>query len=90
MNDKIHRNQSTLHSLKRENRIKAKTLDTYFNYVIKMPDQGDPSKYVKCNHCFKFFANLDFLRKHYAKRHPNENFDMEFPDGASSKPGQNE
>tara|TARA_B110000285_G_C15050686_1_gene576813 strand:+ start:436 stop:639 length:204 start_codon:yes stop_codon:yes gene_type:complete len=44
-----------------------------------VPKDGDHSQAVKCNHCSKFFASTDFLKKHYAKKHPEANYNADFP-----------
>lgn len=44
-----------------------------------MPKEGDHSQAVKCMHCNKFFASMDFLKKHYGKKHPDKNIDADFP-----------
>lgn len=79
--DKIQRYNTELSNLKKENQIKQKTLATY-EYLIKVPKEGDHANAMKCNHCAKFFANDGFLRKHYAKKHPEKDFEKEYPSPA--------
>ena len=76
--EKTQRYNTELFNLKKENQIKSKTLATY-EYLIKIPKEGDTSQAMKCSHCQKFFASEQYLRKHYQKRHPDANYDAEYP-----------
>ena len=76
--EKIRKCDDQLKRLRTENQIKQKTLATY-EYLIKIPKDGDNSQAVKCKHCPKFFASEQFLKNHYAKRHPGEHFENDFP-----------
>lgn len=60
--------------------MKAKTLATY-EYLIKIPKDGDNSQItaMKCNHCNKFFESEAYLKKHYQKKHPEADFQHDFP-----------
>jgi len=44
-----------------------------------MPKDGDHTKAVTCRHCRRTFASDHFLRKHYGRRHPEKDFDKEYP-----------
>ena len=59
-----------LSTLRHERDLKEQTLRTY-SYLLQVPKDGDHSSAVKCPHCSKFFASEDFLKKHYAKKHPD-------------------
>lgn len=79
--DRIQKYNTELSNLKKENQIKQKTLATY-EYLIKVPKEGDHAQAMKCKHCAKFFANEQFLRKHYVKKHAKIDFEQEFPSPA--------
>lgn len=34
---------------------------------------------MKCNHCAKFFESETYLKKHYQKKHPQQDYEVEFP-----------
>ena len=76
--EKIQTYNIELSNLKKENQIKAKTLATY-EYLIKIPKEGDHSQAIKCRHCQKFFASEQYLRKHYTTKHANIDYEKEFP-----------
>ena len=58
--------------LKKELRLKQKTLSTY-EYLLKLPaEQG--SEFYKCKQCTKFFISKKYLQKHYSRTHPNTDF----------------
>ena len=58
--------------LKKELRLKQKTLSTY-EYLLKLPaEQG--SEFYKCKQCTKFFINKKYLQKHYTRTHPKNDF----------------
>jgi hypothetical protein len=82
--EKIQRYNTELSNLKKENQIKQKTLATY-EYLIKIPKEGDSSQAMKCTYCSKFFASEQYLRKHYSKRHPEADYEAEFPNKATVK-----
>ena len=53
-----------------------------YEYLIKVPKEGDHTEAMKCNHCGKHFLGEQFLRKHYAKKHPEKNYDVDYPSKA--------
>lgn len=58
--------------LKKELRLKQKTLSTY-EYLLKLPaEQG--SEFYKCKQCTKFFISKKYLQKHYVRAHPKNDF----------------
>lgn len=70
--DQIKRQLEENQVLKKEVRLKQKTLSTY-EYLLKLP--SDESSFVyKCKHCDKYFVSKKYLQKHYAKAHPNIDF----------------
>ena len=79
--EKIQRYNTELSNAKKENKIQAKTLATY-EYLIKLPKEGDHTQVIKCRHCDKFFASEHYLRKHYASKHPEIDIDKELPSRA--------
>lgn len=46
---------------------------------MEVPREGDLTKAMTCKHCGRVFASEAFLRKHYARRHPEEDFDRDYP-----------
>ena len=40
---------------------------------------------MTCKHCQRTFASESFLRKHYGRRHPEANFDHDYPSKAEQK-----
>ena len=69
-------------ALKHELLQKSKVIETY-EYLMRLSKDGANdaiAAYHKCKHCNKFFASRDFLRKHYAKAHPEVNFERECPE----------
>lgn len=61
--------------------MKEKTLQTY-KYLLEAPNQAtqnDLSQAVKCVQCGRMFASMNFLKKHYERRHPNANFERDYP-----------
>jgi len=79
--EKIQKYNTELSNAKKENRIQQKTLATY-EYLIKLPKEGDHSQAIKCSHCQKFFASESYLRKHYSTKHPNVDIEKELPSRA--------
>lgn len=43
------------------------------------------SKAMTCKQCQRTFASESFLRKHYGRRHPEANFDHDYPSKAEQK-----
>ena len=76
--EKILKYNNELSTLRHERDLKEQTLRTYA-YLLQVPKEGDHSKAVKCPRCSKFFASADFLKKHYAKKHPEADFAADFP-----------
>ena len=74
--DAIKRQQTENTVLKKELRLKQKTLSTY-EYLLKLPaEQG--SEFYKCKQCTKFFINKKYLQKHYTRTHPKTDFYTDF------------
>ena len=47
---------------------------------MEVPEQGgDLGTAVTCKQCGRTFASATFLRKHYARRHPDKDYDYDFP-----------
>ena len=70
--DLIKKQQTENIVLKKELRLKQKTLSTY-EYLLKLPaEQG--SEFYKCKQCAKFFISKKFLQKHYGRSHPKTDF----------------
>jgi hypothetical protein len=76
--EEIRLKNTLIGNLKRENAIKQRTLQTY-KYLMEVPKEGDLSKAMTCPHCGRVFASAQFLRKHYERRHPDQDFDRDFP-----------
>ena len=74
--DAIKKQQTENTVLKKELRLKQKTLSTY-EYLLKLPaEQG--SEFYKCKQCAKFFISKKYLQKHYARTHPKTDFYTDF------------
>ena len=72
MRDAIKKQVTENSVLKKELRLKQKTLSTY-EYLLKLPaEQG--SEFYKCKRCNKFFISKKYLQKHYARAHPDIDF----------------
>ena len=83
--DQIQKYNTEISNLKKENQMKQKTLATY-EYLLKIPKDGQPSHLaMKCSHCSKFFESEHYLRKHYEKKHPDIEFDQDFPSKVTVK-----
>ena len=68
----IKKQQTENSVLKKELRLKQKTLSTY-EYLLKLPaEQG--SEFYKCKQCQKFFISKKYLQKHYTRAHPKTDF----------------
>jgi zinc finger protein DZIP1 len=63
-------------TLKKELKIKQKTLSTY-EYLLKLPSQQETDFY-KCNLCSKFFVSYQYIEKHYSRNHPDVNFATDY------------
>ena len=75
----------TIQNLKKENKLKQKTLATY-KYMMETPDQKvDMSNALTCPYSGKIFANAYYMRKHYERRYPDKDFEMDFPSEAKAK-----
>jgi hypothetical protein len=73
-----------LKALKKELKIKQKTLGTY-EYLMRLPAEQEQNV-VKCRQCPKFFLSVEYLRKHYQKNHPGVDFAKDYlsEDGANN------
>ena len=63
-------------TLKKELKMKQKTLSTY-EYLLKLPADQE-SEFFKCKQCPKFFISKKFLQKHYTRSHPQNDFYIDF------------
>ena len=63
-------------TLKKELKLKQKTLTTY-EYLLKLPAEQD-QEFYKCKQCPKFFISTAFLQKHYARSHPHVKYQDDF------------
>ena len=53
---------------------------------MEVPKEGDLSKAMTCKRCGRVFASEHFLRKHYGRRHPDQDFDRDHPpEGAAAQ-----
>ena len=64
--------------MKKELKIKQKTLGTY-EYLLRLPPEQEQNV-IKCKHCPKFFLSKQYLQKHYQRHHPQIDFSKEFPE----------
>jgi len=62
--------------LKKELKIKQKTLGTY-EYLMRLPPDQEQNV-IKCRHCTKFFLSKSYLQKHYQRHHPQADFFKEY------------
>ena len=46
---------------------------------MKMPAEQEQDV-IKCKHCHKFFVSKSYLKKHYARHHPEHDFYRDFKD----------
>ena len=70
--DAIKKQQTEMNILKKELRLKQKTLSTY-EYLLKLPsDRG--SEFYKCKQCPKYFITKKYLQNHNGRAHTNINF----------------
>ena len=76
MRDKIKMQTEENHTLKRELKLKQKTLTTY-EYLLKLP-AGAELQQVKCRQCEKFCIQKSYLEKHYMNRHADKNFAADY------------
>ena len=72
VSDGIKKQQDTNQTLKKEIRLKQKTLSTY-EYLLKLPSDEQSFCY-KCKRCDKYFISKKYLQKHYLKAHPDVDF----------------
>jgi len=63
-------------ALRRELKLKNKTLSTY-EYLLKLPSQQE-SDMFKCNQCAKVFISKEYVQRHYQRHHPTVNFTTDF------------
>lgn len=86
--EQIQKYNTEISNLKKENQMKQRTLSMY-EYLIKVPKDGEPGHAaMKCNHCSKIFESEHYLRKHYEKKHPDQDYDAEFNSKVSVKKAQ--
>ena len=74
--EKIRQQTEENHMLKRELKLKQKTITTY-EYLLKLP-AGQETQQIKCKQCAKFFVAKQFLEKHYANQHADKNFAVDY------------
>ena len=67
--------------MKKELKIKQKTLGTY-EYLMRLPPEQEQNV-IKCKHCPKFFLSRPYLQKHYQRHHPSIDFNKDFNEGES-------
>ena len=80
MQEKIRQQTEENRVLKRELKLKQKTLTTY-EYLLKLP-AGQETQQVRCKHCAKIFVQKQYLEKHYTRAHPDKSFSLDFKDYA--------
>ena len=78
MEDMIKKYQSELKLIRKELKLKQKTLSTY-EYLMKLPADQEQDV-IKCKHCTKFFLSKEYLQRHYSRHHPEIDFYREFAD----------
>lgn len=74
--EKIRQQTEENHLLKRELKLKQKTITTY-EYLLKLP-AGQETQQIKCKQCAKFFVARQFLEKHYTNHHADKNFAIDY------------
>lgn len=74
----LHEKGVEIKKLSKERDRLQTTVDSLKN-LKEMPKDGDHTKAVTCRHCHRTFASDHFLRKHYGRRHPEKDFDKEYP-----------
>ena len=74
---KLKQRHEELKVMKKELKIKQKTLSTY-EYLLRLPPEQEQNV-TKCRHCPKFFLSRDYLKKHYQRHHPAEDFLKDHP-----------
>lgn len=77
-----------LKAMKKELKIKQKTLGTY-EYLMRLPPEQEQNV-IKCNHCPKFFLSKSYLQKHYQRHHPGIEFNKDFNENESPVRGVEE
>lgn len=80
---RLARKAEQLKTLKRELKVKQKTLGTY-EYLMRLPPEQEQDV-IKCRHCPKFFLSRAYLQKHYQRQHPKENFITDFAEEGSTQ-----
>ncbi|CDW86485.1 zinc finger protein dzip1l [Stylonychia lemnae] len=74
----IRKYQQELKIIRKELKLKQKTLSTY-EYLMKLPVEQEQDV-IKCKSCRKFFLSKQYLQKHYQRHHPEVDFFREFAD----------
>lgn len=72
LEEAIRKYQSEMKVIRKELKIKQKTLSTY-EYLMKLPAEQE-QEVIKCRHCHKFFLSKSYLQKHYQRHHPEFDF----------------
>jgi patatin-like phospholipase/acyl hydrolase len=75
-----------LKALKKELKVKQKTLGTY-EYLMRLPAEQE-QQVIKCKQCPKFFMSRDYLKRHYTRNHPGVDFTKEWPEGSDERGSQ--
>ena len=72
----IKKYQVELKTMRKELKLKQKTLSTY-EYLMKVPTEQE-QEVIRCKHCHKFFVAKSYLQKHYLRHHPDQEFNRDF------------
>ena len=83
---KLRTKQEEMKTMKKELKIKQKTLGTY-EYLLRLPPDEEQNV-IKCKHCPKFFLTRDYLKQHYQRHHPQVDFIKEFSSPAEESQQQ--
>lgn len=75
MEEVMRKYQSELKLIRKELKLKQKTLSTY-EYLMKLPAEQEQDV-IKCKRCHKFFLSKDYLKKHYSRQHPEVDYYQE-------------
>ena len=82
---KLRTKQDEIKAMKKELKIKQKTLGTY-EYLMRLPPDQEQNV-IKCRHCHKFFLSKPYLQKHYQRHHPQADFFKEFAEDHQANGG---
>lgn len=86
--DLIKKYASELKLMRKEIKLKQKTLSTY-EYLMKIPAEKEQDV-IKCSRCAKFFVTVDYLQKHYGRHHPDADFSKDFKQTTPKNVSMNE